>query len=154
MRSIPHVLLSHWKAIVLAVAPAAIFGPLLPVMLKENAERQSLQRRGVITTGAVAGYKALPPGGKGCKSQVEVAYEVAERRYSVVAYSCGVSIEHIPIGRKLDVRYDSAHPETAEVMAPSIGVESSRSGMESTLLVLVVALTSWWGAYAEWKRAR
>ena len=143
-----------WKPIALAIAPIAFLGPFVPTLFADLEANGLLRLRGMTTSGVVSRYYQPMGSGRGCRTLVDVTYEVALVRYVVSSKACGVPEAQLPVGRKLDVRYLPSDPSVSEVIAPWSSIETRRTGSGQLILVALVCFVVWWAAVQEWRRAR
>lgn len=140
------------RILVMAVLPL-LAAPFAYSGWKESTEGDLLKAKGAMAIGTVIRHQIGP---KACRSHVEVEYSVAGTKYTTkgITPSCSYSDGNTLVGRSVDVRYVSNAPEIAEVVVPSLQIESNRVGWESVFPLVLVSLLGWWGAYIEWRAAR
>jgi sugar phosphate permease len=140
------------RVLALVVLPL-VLGPVTYKGWKESSEGDLLEAKGTLAIGTVIHHQYGP---KACRSLVVVEYSVAGAKYTVngVSPSCSYVGGNRLVGRSVDVRYVSNAPEIAEVVVPSLQIESNRVGWAAVFPLVLVSLFIWWVAFTAWRTLR
>ncbi|MGN6829868.1 DUF3592 domain-containing protein [Paucibacter sp. M5-1] len=138
-----------WGFVPLSIVPLL---HSVPSTYEQLVHERRVKQYGAVVSGLVVGHEQLPGGGRGCRSRVTVAYEVAKKRYELASTVCGASLEALPVGQAIDVRYISGSPARAMLSAPR--VDASADGWRGLAIQLGIPLALGWLGWVARKRQR